>query len=443
MKKLLLPIIFTCFFQPVSSQEKPKESNGFDIEAFKKAAQQAADREKANGQQNGTKKYVPRSQRDDGSSLKEVYARLTDAEKALTKNLPAPPENIRTAQQAAEFEDKLKGRDIRKMIIENQTASINFKMYLVNYQSVHQKMALIVDKAAKAEATFKKENPNINFGQNTSKTYMCKTDVIYLPLGDASFADEVVSANYGKGDIRFPEKNCLGTPDYEEFANVRDNKGIYNLGLGGSLVVKFTDNALVDVNGTDLYVFEMGAVEPTLLEISTNGTNWLNVGQISGGVAEVDISKVAAPNEYYYYVRLTDLKSSSTVPGADVDAVAAIGAALKLSLNAEVLFDFGKSDLKPEGIAAIKNLANQLKDIEKATINIVGYTDDVGGDETNKKLSLLRAESVSKILQAELTSRKTFVYKEKGLGKQNPVAPNTNEENRRKNRRVELLVSAF
>lgn len=162
-----------------------------------------------------------------------------------------------------------------------------------------------------------------------------------------------------------------------------------------------------------------------------------------GGVAEVDISKVAQPNEYYYYVRLTDLKTYSTVPGADVDAIAAIGGAMRMSLNAEVLFDFGKSELKPEGIVEVKKLAKQLAEIQKGTLNISGYTDDVGSDEANRKLSLARAETVSKLLQQEVGANKNLAFKTKGLGKQNPVVPNNSDENRKKNRRVEILVSGF
>lgn len=439
MKKLLF---VTCLlvWKISLAQEKPK-TNTFDAEAFKAQVEAMAKAEKENANKNKGKSTTSSGGR--GSNLTESYNRLTDAEKALVKDLPTPPDQIRTADDAQAFEDKLKGKDIMKMINANPSASIMFKAYLIGYQGLHQKTARIVKEAALKKAQFQRENPNINFGESTGKVYICKEDIIYLPLGDASFADEVVSATYGSGDIRFPEQNCLSTPDYIETKNRRENKGVYSLGLGGSLVVKFINNALVDVKGTDLYVFEMGQVEPTNLEISTDGNNWLNVGTISGGVAEVDISKTAKPNEYYYYVRLTDLKSSSTVPGADVDAIATIGGAMRLSLNAEVLFDSGKSDLKPEGIAAVKKLAAQLSSIQKATLNIAGYTDDIGSDDLNQKLSMARAESVAKVLQQEVGGNNRFAFKTKGYGEQNPIAPNNNDENRKKNRRVEILVAGF
>lgn len=439
MKKHIIYILL-CLANITEAQEKKTQNNNtFDIEAFKANVEAMSKAENANKNKNTTKQ----SSGERNSSIKNSYERLTDAEKAFVKDLPTPPDPLRTANDAQAFVDKLKGKDIMKMINENPSASPMLKFYLIGYHGFHQKTMKIVKDAALKKAKFQRENPNINFGEATGKVYICKNDIIYLPLGDASFADEVVNATYGSGDIHFPEQNCLSTPDYIETKNRREIKGVYSLGLGGSLVVKFINNALVDVQGTDLYIFEMGQVEPTNLEISTDGINWINVGTISGGVAEVDISKAAKPNEYYYYVRLTDLKSSSTVPGADVDAIATIGGAMRLSLNAEVLFDSGKSELKPEGIAAVKKLATQLSIIQKASLNIAGYTDDIGSDDLNQKLSMARAESVAKVLQQEVGNSNRFAFKTKGYGEQNPIAPNNNDENRKKNRRVEILVASF
>jgi hypothetical protein len=96
-------------------------------------------------------------------------------------------------------------------------------------------------------------------------------------------------------------------------------------------------NTLRDVPGPDLYVFEGGpAIEGMRLAISTDGSNWTDAGNISGG-AEVDISTVARPGERYPYVKVADLKSGcgGQYPGADIDAVGAIGAAFQISLDAD------------------------------------------------------------------------------------------------------------
>lgn len=375
------------------------------------------------------------------TTIENAYKYLSPAEKEKVKNYPTVPEAFRTSIDAEDFLISLKAVDVKGDVQKFSTEkSVPLTGYCISYFSTMQKAEMIVKEAKKLETEFKKNNPSINFGTAIGKTYVSENGLVYLPLGDASFVDEVVDAKYISGNIQFPKENCVGMPDYVLMNDLKKNKGIYSLGLNGTLTIKFTNNALVDVNGPDLFVFEAGQIEPTNLDISKDGMNWISVGKISGGTASVDISKVAKPTDYFYYVRLTDLNTASSIAGADIDAISAIGAAIKLSLNAEVLFDLGKADLKPAGITAVKNLAKQLQAIPNAQINVDGYTDDIGTDEANIKLSLQRAEAVSTILKQELKAKASFVYKEMGKGKANPSAPNTTDENRKKNRRVEILV---
>ncbi|MBL0147055.1 MAG: hypothetical protein IPP48_16410 [Chitinophagaceae bacterium] len=290
------------------------------------------------------------------TSIENAYKYLSPAEKEKVKNYPPVPEAFRTSIDAEEFLSSLKGVDINGDVQKfSKEKSVPLTGYCVSYLTTKQKAETIVKDAAKLKAEFIKNNPSINFGAVIGKTYVSENGLVYLPLGDASFADEAPDAKYISGNIQFPKENCIGTPDYVSMNDLKKNKGIYSLGLNGTLTIKFTNNALVDVNGPDLFVFEAGQIEPTNLDISKDGINWISVGKISGGTASVDISKVAKPTDYFYYVRLTDLNTTSSIAGADIDAIAAIGAAIKLSLNAEVLFDLGKANLKPDGIAAIKN----------------------------------------------------------------------------------------
>ena len=151
---------------------------------------------------------------------------------------------------------------------------------------------------------------------------------VFFPCGDLSFADEVVSFTSGEPKARAEKhrvpETTLGIPDYD---GVAGNKYL-TLGCGGELVVSFTDNALIDIDGPDLYVFEIGpAVEPTDLAISRDGERWVEVGRIDGGRAEVDIAGFVDGSEAYSHVRLIDGGSNCRGghPGADVDAVGAIG----------------------------------------------------------------------------------------------------------------------
>jgi outer membrane protein OmpA-like peptidoglycan-associated protein len=296
-----------------------------------------------------------------------------------------------------------------------------------------------VRKASAAKKKFQQLNPDLYFGDEVGETYVGHMQkAVYLPLGKLSFADKVVKADH---PLLMTQQvnNVLQEPDVIKGFLAEDITGIHSLGLGGSLTIQFTDNALTNVNGPDLYIFEIGQIEPTDLEISKDGKNWIKVGKIDGGVAEVDIAKFVKQGELFYYVRLTDLKMQSGLPGADVDAIAAIGAAMRLNLDSQVLFDSGKSELKPEGITAIKELVNSITVLKKGKVIIEGHTDDVGSDQTNQKLSLARAISVSAELKKSIPSS-SFTWKEIGLGESKPLVENDSEKNRSKNRRVEILV---
>jgi len=101
-------------------------------------------------------------------------------------------------------------------------------------------------------------------------------------------------------------------------------------------------------------------------------------------------------------------------------------------------FDTGKSTIKPESAQAIGEIAKLLEADPGLKIHVVGHTDNVGGVDSNIKLSQDRAEAVLQALvrdHAIAPSRlRSF-----GCGQFAPVASNDTEEGRAKNRRVELV----
>jgi OOP family OmpA-OmpF porin len=110
----------------------------------------------------------------------------------------------------------------------------------------------------------------------------------------------------------------------------------------------------------------------------------------------------------------------------------------KVTFAADVLFDFDKSVVKPEGRSKLDDLANKVKDINLEVVIAIGHADSVGSDEYNQKLSVRRAEAVKAYLitKGVETNR---VYTE-GKGEKQPVASNKTKEGRAKNRRTEIEV---
>ena len=110
----------------------------------------------------------------------------------------------------------------------------------------------------------------------------------------------------------------------------------------------------------------------------------------------------------------------------------------KITLQADTLYDFNKSDLKPEGKATLDKIAKDLSKIKLEVIIAVGNTDSVGTDAYNMALGQRRAQSV----KAYLTSKGvdgSRIYTE-SQGKSNPVASNATAEGRAKNRRTDIEV---
>jgi outer membrane protein OmpA-like peptidoglycan-associated protein len=105
----------------------------------------------------------------------------------------------------------------------------------------------------------------------------------------------------------------------------------------------------------------------------------------------------------------------------------------------DVLFDTGQYTLKPGAREKLAKVAGILIAYPGLNIEVDGYTDNVGGDEMNQKLSENRAGAVRDYL-AEQGVAATSVSA-KGFGNTLPVASNDNSAGRQENRRVELVVS--
>jgi OmpA-OmpF porin, OOP family len=267
-----------------------------------------------------------------------------------------------------------------------------------------------------------------------------------FPLGAASFADEIVDATQGVPAVRDKRladpSLVVGLPDYTGDTRRTAPPKSLTLGCGGTVTVRFTDNALVDVAGPDLYVFEVGpAIEPTLIAISADGQRWLEAGRIGGGLAALDIAAVAEAGEAYRYVRLTDAKRGcgGPYPGADIDAIGAIGSAMQLSLDSTVLFDTGQATLKPAARRDLDAVIAKLAAFPKARVTIEGHTDSVGTDTANQTLSQARARAVREFFAAAATLE-SLTFDSRGYGESRPVAPNDTDAGRARNRRVALVV---
>lgn len=103
-----------------------------------------------------------------------------------------------------------------------------------------------------------------------------------------------------------------------------------------------------------------------------------------------------------------------------------------------ILFDFNKTDIKPESEATLAEVAKYLQSQPGVKLLVVGHTDNVGSFESNRDLSSRRAKSVVDYLGAKhsIPAERLFSF---GASFAAPVATNSTEEGKAKNRRVELV----
>ena len=174
----------------------------------------------------------------------------------------------------------------------------------------------------------------------------------------------------------------------------------------------------------------------TLTWSSTNASTV----SIDQGVGQVDASgskEVCPLSSTQYTITAAGERGSeqaSTTVGVTTLATAVV------IFPAAALFESGKSELKPEGQQKVEEYREQAKDqMSRADhVLITGYTDNVGETDANSALSQQRAASVRDHLISLGADPQKFQIS--GEGEAHPIADNSTEEGRAKNRRVEVAV---
>ncbi len=88
----------------------------------------------------------------------------------------------------------------------------------------------------------------------------------------------------------------------------------------------------------------------------------------------------------------------------------------------------------------LSEVAEVMRTYPTMKLEIRGHTDDQGSDEYNLNLSRQRAETVAGALMEMGIERRRLTVE--GFGESRPVVPNSSEENRKRNRRTEFVITA-
>ena len=247
-----------------------------------------------------------------------------------------------------------------------------------------------------------------------------------------------------------------------------DGSGTYSNGdTMVSLVVKAdgsgtysttTTSIILDGQGGGSYSnstqMEMITIENTGSGLYTKGSvTIINNGDGTGSYTDEELS-IVNNGDGTATVNGMDVKDAPEVaklgklskfpPIANLKPVESCGTVI--TLEDSILFDFGKSDIRPEAARTIESLATVLSGNKVPTAHIYGHTDSISDDAFNLQLSQERADAVV----AELTKDGvSSTLDATGYGESKPVAPNENADGsdnpsgRALNRRVEIFIPTF
>jgi len=111
---------------------------------------------------------------------------------------------------------------------------------------------------------------------------------------------------------------------------------------------------------------------------------------------------------------------------------------LKLNIPSDISFDTGRSDIKPNLRPILDQFASGLSNQPNTEVRIIGHTDNVGSDAVNDPLSVQRAQAARQYLAARGVDPNRIVIA--GRGEREPIADNSTEAGRARNRRVEVFL---
>jgi outer membrane protein OmpA-like peptidoglycan-associated protein len=201
--------------------------------------------------------------------------------------------------------------------------------------------------------------------------------------------------------------------------------GEYGPNLPSKLqVVKNYENAIIKMGGTKIYsrtTNDGNWTGATFYLQKDNNEYWLGIYNL-----------INDPVDQYSFILLKKERMKQEITANEMFEKVNSGNALVLYIN----FETGKSTIKSESQSIVEELYTMLKNNPALNIIIEGHTDNIGNSTSNKTLSEQRAASVKTALVNKGISADRI--KTVGYGQDKPIADNSTEDGKAKNRRVEI-----
>ncbi|HEY9134526.1 MAG TPA: OmpA family protein [Pseudomonadales bacterium] len=145
----------------------------------------------------------------------------------------------------------------------------------------------------------------------------------------------------------------------------------------------------------------------------------------------------AAGAAYGNYTDRQEAKLRQVLEGSGVQ-VTRVGKDVHLNLPGNITFATGSFNIQPGFLGTLDSIALVLKEFNKTSLQVIGYTDSVGSDAFNQSLSERRAQSIAQYITSQGVPPIRVV--DRGMGERNPIASNNSESGRSANRRIEMQL---
>jgi outer membrane protein OmpA-like peptidoglycan-associated protein/tetratricopeptide (TPR) repeat protein len=282
---------------------------------------------------------------------------------------------------------------------------------------------------------------------------------------------------FGRYDIFYSRKTEKG--DWEEAANIgspindlSDDTGFFvSSDAKTGYFVSFDEGKMrgKGIGGYDLYSFELynearpqqivfvkgvvkdsagNNVQGAIVEVRDTKTKQLSYATVDSTSGEYmlalkkknDVLVTVKKDDVAFNSRLITMKEVATASTEPKEMNLEVRETRKGSsfvIN-NILYQTSSAELTTDSRVILEDFANYLNENPTLRIEIQGHTDNVGNPKDNQALSSNRAISVKKVLEEFKVDEKRITAK--GFGASRPVASNSSEEGRKKNRRTEFLI---
>ncbi len=233
--------------------------------------------------------------------------------------------------------------------------------------------------------------------------------------------------------FRFPER-ATGLPDFSE----KGDSSYVSLGIGGTIVLKFVDNVLIDGPGPDIKIFSPTKEESSaLVWISEDCNFFIPIGKVSSSNNEIDIAGHADQGRVYHYIKLRDDSEGSEKDekglGYDIDAVSAIHKAVHMVISSDNLFYPQSSRFNEKAEKVLIEIIKNIEIVDPIFIKIESFTDSEGEANFNLIISHQQACRVRDYL-IEKCGQREIIYSVTGWGEEKNIQGSDEKS------RIEILI---